>query len=80
MPTLPWVLPMYKLMREHLVTFMDNTEQLLAIHEAACAGHKKLMHYYKIARESMHVIVATGALSLLSLQDLCPHLCASLPP
>ena len=67
MPTLPWVLPMYKLMREHLVMFMDDMEQLLAIRKAVCAGHEKLMHYYKIARESMHVIVATGALSLLSL-------------
>ena len=80
MPTLPLVLPMYELMREHLVTFMDDTEQLLAIREAVCAGHEKLMHYYKIARESMHVIVATGVLSLLSLRDLCPHSCASLPP
>ena len=71
---------MYKLMREHLVMFMDDTEQLLAIRKAACAGHKKFMHYYKIARESMHAIVATGALSLLLLRDLCPHLCASLPP
>ncbi|KAF8263013.1 hypothetical protein EI94DRAFT_1807894 [Lactarius quietus] len=59
MPTLPWVLPMYELMREHLVTFMDDMEQPLAIREAACAGHEKLMQYYKIARESMHVIVAT---------------------
>ncbi|KAF8257527.1 hypothetical protein EI94DRAFT_1629671 [Lactarius quietus] len=59
MPTLPWVLPMYELMHEHLVTFMDDTEQPLAIHEAACTGHEKLMQYYKIARESMHVIVAT---------------------
>jgi hypothetical protein len=49
MPTLPWVLPMYELMHEHLVKFMDDTEQLLAICEAACAGHKKLMYYYKMA-------------------------------
>ena len=49
MPMLPWVLPMYELMREHLVTFMDDTEQPLAIREAACARHEKLMHYYKIA-------------------------------
>ena len=67
MPTLPWALPMYELMCKHLVTFMDDTERPLAIREAACAGHEKLMHYYKIARESMHVIVATGACVALSL-------------
>ena len=55
---------MYELMREHLVKFMDDTEQPLAIREAACAGHEKLMHYYKIARESMHIIVATGVPAL----------------
>ena len=54
-------------MHEHLVMFMDDTEQLLAICKAVCAGHEKFMHYYKIVRESMHVIVAIGALSLLSL-------------
>jgi hypothetical protein len=62
MPTLPWALPMYELMCEHLVMFMDDTERPLTIREAACAGHEKLMHYYKIARELMHVIVATGVL------------------
>jgi hypothetical protein len=62
MPTLPWALPMYELMCEHLVMFMDDTERPLTIREAACAGHEKLMHYYKIARESMHVIVAMGVL------------------
>ena len=31
---------MYELMREHLVTFMDDMEQLLAIRKAACAGHR----------------------------------------
>ena len=66
MPTLPWALPMYELMREHLVMFMDDTVQPLAIREAACARHEKLMHYYKIARESMHVIVATGACFILA--------------
>ena len=80
MPMLPWVLPMYELMREHLVMFMDDTEQPLSLREAACAGHEKLMHYYKIARESMHVIVATGALSLLLLHDSYSHLLTSLPP
>ncbi|KAH9011715.1 hypothetical protein EDB83DRAFT_2234018 [Lactarius deliciosus] len=44
-PMLPWVLPMYELMRVHLITFMDDAEWLLAIREAACAGHEKLMHY-----------------------------------
>ncbi|KAH9011702.1 hypothetical protein EDB83DRAFT_2171948, partial [Lactarius deliciosus] len=58
-PTLPWVLPMYELMRVHLITFMDDAEWPLAIREAACAGHEKLMHYYKITKGSMHVIVAT---------------------
>jgi hypothetical protein len=57
-----WALPMYELMCEHLVMFMDDTERPLTIREAACAGHEKLMHYYKIARESMHVIVAMGVL------------------
>ncbi|KAF8257571.1 hypothetical protein EI94DRAFT_1629243 [Lactarius quietus] len=60
MPTLPWFLPMYELMHEHLVMFMDDAEWPLAIREAACAGNEKLMQYYKIARESMHVIVATA--------------------
>ena len=55
---------MYELMREHLVKFMDDAERPLAIREAACAGHEKLMHYYKIARESMHIIVATGVPAL----------------
>ncbi|KAH9017907.1 hypothetical protein EDB84DRAFT_1239632, partial [Lactarius hengduanensis] len=59
MPTLPWVLPMYELMREHLVKFMDDDERPLAIREAACAGHEKLMQYYGIGRRSMHIIVAT---------------------
>ena len=63
MPTMPWVLPMYKLMCEHLIMFMDDMEQPIAIHEAVCAGHEKLMQYYKIVRELMHIIVATGVLS-----------------
>ena len=81
MPMLPWVLPMYELMLEHLITFMDDTKQPLSICEAACAGHEKLMHYYKIARESMHVIVATRALSLLLLHDIFSftHQFATLP-
>lgn len=60
---------MYELMREHLVMFMDDTVRPLAIREAACARHEKLMHYYKIARESMHVIVATGACFILALRS-----------
>jgi len=66
---------MYELMREHLVKFMDDTERPLAIREAACAGHEKLMYYYKIARGSMHVIVATGVLSSPSSHDVRTHVC-----
>lgn len=73
---------MYELMHEHLVMFMDDAEQPLAIREAACAGHDKLKQYYKIARESMHVIVATGAACALfiSLHDFHAYFGTSLPP
>jgi hypothetical protein len=71
---------MYELMCEHLITFMDDTERPLTIHEAACAGHEKLMHYYKIARESMHVIVATGVLFPFSLCNFHAYFGTSLPP
>jgi hypothetical protein len=80
MPTLPWALPMYELMCEHLIAFMDDTERPLTIREAACAGHEKLMHYYKIARESMHVIVATGALFPFSLCNFHAYLAPACHP
>ena len=39
---------MYGLMHKHLITFMDNAEQPLTIHEVACARHEKLKHCKRI--------------------------------
>ncbi|TRM56818.1 hypothetical protein BD626DRAFT_413086, partial [Schizophyllum amplum] len=58
-PTLPWVLPMYEHMRQRLENLMNDGGLVVELREAVAAGHKKLMQYYDIAKESQYTMLAT---------------------
>ncbi|KAJ7721351.1 hypothetical protein DFH07DRAFT_760491 [Mycena maculata] len=59
-PTLPWVLPMYRKMAEHLTTTRDNENVLQSLRVAAGAGLEKLQMYYTKALGCQFNVIATG--------------------
>ncbi|KAK0455611.1 uncharacterized protein EV420DRAFT_1272158 [Desarmillaria tabescens] len=58
-PTLPWVLPMYEMMRRHLSTTNDDLTQLPQIRTAALVGLMKLDKYYFKAKFNQYNVIAT---------------------
>jgi hypothetical protein len=59
-PTLPWVLPLYKQMFEHLEETRDDPTMLEPLRVAAVAGLTKLVTYYDKARKSQFNVIATS--------------------
>lgn len=59
-PTLCWQLPMFEHMRKNMEMHMNNAALPVGLREALAAGHEKLMHYYAIAKQSMHARLATS--------------------
>ncbi|KAF7358612.1 Dimer-Tnp-hAT domain-containing protein [Mycena sanguinolenta] len=58
-PTLPWVIPMYENMLEHLRVHVEKNDLTLSLREAASAGLVKLEQYYEKARRCQFNIIAT---------------------
>ncbi|KAJ7049547.1 hypothetical protein C8F01DRAFT_960568, partial [Mycena amicta] len=58
-PTLPWVLPMFEEMLDHLNTCRDNPDLPYTLRTAATAGLGKLKQYYDLAQKSQFNTIAT---------------------
>lgn len=59
-PTLPWALPMYEHMEQHLMKAAMNESLPNALRRAAEAGLSKLCQYHEQAKKSQFNVVATG--------------------
>ncbi len=62
-PTLPWVLPLYEMMREHLLDTIAAPQQSPKISSAASMGLTKLDSYYFKAKFNQYNILATSTVS-----------------
>ncbi|KAF8202641.1 hypothetical protein K438DRAFT_1716386, partial [Mycena galopus ATCC 62051] len=58
-PTLPWVLPMYEQMLQHLTKTSEDAGLPAALRLAAGAGLVKLKHYYNKAQNCQFYVIAT---------------------
>ncbi|KAJ7348431.1 hypothetical protein DFH08DRAFT_698294 [Mycena albidolilacea] len=58
-PTLPWVLPMYEQMLQHLTKASEDAGLPSALQLAAGAGLVKLKHYYNKAQNCQFYVIAT---------------------
>ncbi|KAF7360904.1 Dimer-Tnp-hAT domain-containing protein [Mycena sanguinolenta] len=58
-PTLPWVIPMYEKMLEHLREHVSNNDLSLSLREAVGAGLTKLEEYYEKACGCQFNVIAT---------------------
>lgn len=61
-PTLPFVLPFYQQLDQHLLRAIENSTYTQDIHAGARVGHEKLLKYKKIAFDNQYYILATGML------------------
>ncbi|EIW84171.1 hypothetical protein CONPUDRAFT_151206 [Coniophora puteana RWD-64-598 SS2] len=59
-PTLPWVLPSYVTMQEHLEMYIHSNDFGLDIRKAAATGKAKLTKYYEFAKGCQHNTLAVG--------------------
>lgn len=60
-PTLPFVLPTYYKLQQHLESVMRNRSNSVSIRSAAANGKDKLEKYMAFANENQHYTIATGA-------------------
>lgn len=59
-PTLPFVLPFYQQLDQHLIRIAVNTIYGADIRGAAKVGHAKLLKYKEPAFKNQYYILATG--------------------
>jgi hypothetical protein len=65
MPTLPFVLPMYRKMTNKLNSLKSDPKLPASFGPAIEAGIEKLDKYYKLARSNQFYVVATGELHIV---------------
>ncbi len=59
-PTIPFVLPLYYKMQQHLQAVVDSPHYSFTLQSAAEKGLEKLEKYFSIAREHHAYILGTG--------------------
>ena len=61
-PTLPFVLPFYQQLDQHMIRTAENNKYGTDVRAAAKAGREKLLKYKEPAFKNQYYILATGTL------------------